>query len=178
MAIMLYCLLQLPTLLVHIPQVGVGLSQHWVLLDGQGTEMSRPARKDYAQTVTLQSWHSWFKLLCRNNSKAQDVKEQKISLRCIVKYDENPKYQDTLTWVSAPEHNFLFKCLLCKHAGSTAQNKLWWKYYEEDHHIQFDPVSCHGTFLLTNSFWGKQQKHTSLAFELWLNTKFNSITRL
>lgn len=42
-AIMLNRLLQLTTLLKHIAQVGVGLSKHGILLDGQCAEVSRPA---------------------------------------------------------------------------------------------------------------------------------------
>lgn len=42
MAIMFNGLLQLPALLVDVPQVRVGLSQHWVLFDGQSAEVSRP----------------------------------------------------------------------------------------------------------------------------------------
>ena len=36
-------LLQLPPLLVDIPQVGISLGQKRVLLDGQSAEVSRPA---------------------------------------------------------------------------------------------------------------------------------------
>lgn len=42
MAIVLYGLLQLATLLVHVPQVGVSFSQHRVLFDGQSAEVRRP----------------------------------------------------------------------------------------------------------------------------------------
>ena len=37
------CLLQLPTLPVDIAEVGVGLGQQGVLLDGQGAEVRGPA---------------------------------------------------------------------------------------------------------------------------------------
>ncbi len=39
MAVVLQRLLQLPALLVHVAQVGVGLGQQGVLLDGQGAEV-------------------------------------------------------------------------------------------------------------------------------------------
>lgn len=44
---MLYGLLQLPALLEHISQIGVGLSQHWVLFNGQGTEVRRPVGQEW-----------------------------------------------------------------------------------------------------------------------------------
>jgi hypothetical protein len=49
-AVVLYSLLQLAALLVHVAQVGVGLSQHRILLDGQGAEVGRSGRTEVVVT--------------------------------------------------------------------------------------------------------------------------------
>lgn len=64
MAVVLYSFLQLPTLLVHISQIGVGLCKHGVLFDGQGAEVSGPGKQ-----------------MEENNSKTPEVFARKGGIR-------------------------------------------------------------------------------------------------
>lgn len=56
MTVVLDSLLQLSSFLEDIAQVGIRLSQHWVLLNGQSAEVGRPARQENIDCNRLR-WH-------------------------------------------------------------------------------------------------------------------------